>query len=160
MIMKKVIKILPDSTAQNNTLSNGELRYIGINQTSDVDGDVLMTNACYSEIFGIHKKSAKNSAKRLSIVKISANGKSIHRSYRGVSVTGFNSSLVALSPNSIMLLHDSEGNQPQDVEVSKGCFAPFYWCHPDKSVRISVRMGLLSLVLGLISLIVSIMSLF
>lgn len=158
--MKKVIKILPDITAQKNTLSNGVLRYIGINQASDVDGDVLMTNACYSEIFGTHKKSANNSDKRLSIVKISANGKSIHRSYRGVTVTGFNSSLVALSPNSIMLLHDSEGNQPQDVEVSKGCFVPFYWNHPDKSVRISVRMGLLSLVLGLISLVVSIMSLF
>ena len=71
--MKKVIKILPDITAQKNTLSNGVLRYIGICQASDVDGDVLMTNACYSEIFGIHKKSANNSDKRLSIVKITAN---------------------------------------------------------------------------------------
>lgn len=104
------------------------------------------------------KKTADNSQKRLSIVKISANGIVIYRAYRGVSATDFLKDYVALTPNSIMLLNDKAGNEPKEVEVSKGCIFPFYWYHPDKAVRISFKLGLVSLLMGVISIVISIIS--
>jgi hypothetical protein len=155
----KIVKILPDSSASKNYCANGVLRLVGINTASDVDGDVLMKSDGYNAVFKTTKKTADNSQKRLSIVKISANGKVIYRAYRGVSATDFLKDYVALTPNSIMLLNDKAGNEPKEVEVSKGCIFPFYWYHPDKAVRISFKLGLVSLLMGVISIVISIIGL-
>lgn len=156
----KIVKILPDSSAAKNYYADGVLHLARINNVSDVDGDVLMTSACYNDIFKTTKKTADNSLKRLSVVKISAKGHVIYRAYRGVSATDFLKDYVALSPNSIMQLNDKDGNEPLEVEVSKGCIIPFYWYHPDKAVRLSIKLGTLSLLLGIISIVVSIIGLF
>ena len=158
--MKNLVKILPEPSASKNSYSNGILRLIGINNASDVDGEVMLTSDCYREIFGKTKKTIGDSHKQLSIVKISANGKSIHRAYRGISATDFLKDYVALSPNSIMFLNDENGNEPCEVEVSKGSVFPFYWYHPDKAVRLSTKLGILSLMLGIISCIISLISLY
>lgn len=156
---KTVTKVLPDSSAAKNYFTNNVLRLISINNASDVDGEVLMTSNCYNDVFGMRKKNADDSKKRISIVKITANGKSIHRSYKGVSATGFNSDIVALSPNSIMLLNDNEGKEPLKVELSEGSRLPFYWYHPDKAVRFSFKLGLISLLMGFVSIVISIIGL-
>lgn len=156
----KTIKILPDSSAAKNYCADGVLRLVGINNASDVDGEVLMTSNRFNEIFKTTKKTAGSSLKQLSVVKISANGQVIYRAYRGVSATDFLNNYVALSPNSIMLLNDKDGNEPQEVEVSEGCIFPFYWYHPDKAIRISTRLGLVSLLLGVLSFIIGCISLF
>lgn len=156
----EIIKILPDSSAAKNYYADGVLHLARINNASDVDGDVLMTSACYNDIFKTTKKTADNSLKRLSVVKISANGQVIYRAFRGVSATDFISDYAALSPNSIMQLNDKDGKEPLEVEVSKGCIFPFYWFHPDKAIRISAKLGFLSLLLGVISFIVACISLY
>lgn len=158
--MKRIIKILPDTTAAKNTCTGGVLRLIGISNPSDVDGEVLMHSSCYKEIFGVRKKNTGNSKKRLSIVKITANGKSIYRAYRSVSAVDFVNDCVGLSPNSILLLNDKNGNDPIQVELSKGHCFPYYWYHPDKAIRLSVKLGGISLLLGVISIAVSIVGLF
>lgn len=155
----KLIKVLPESTGLKSTCANGVLRLVGINSASDVDGDVIMTNDCYNKIYNTTKKTASDSLKRLSVVKISANEKVIYRSYRGISASDFLSDYAALSPNSIRMLNDKDGNEPQDVQVSPGSIFPFYWYHPDKSVRLSAKLGLISLLLGVISIVVSCISL-
>lgn len=156
--MKKVIKILPAVSSVKNTYDDGVLRLVGISNASDVDGDVLIVSNCYNEVFKTCKKNASDSKKRLSIVKIAANGKSIYRTCRCVSATGFISDYVALSPNSIMLLNDKDGNGPKEVKLSEGGKLPFYLYHPDKAVRISFKLGLLSVLLGLVSIAISVLS--
>ena len=156
----RLVKVLSDSTGIKNIYVDGVLRHVGIKSSSDVDGEALMTSVCYNKIFKTHKKTADNSLKRLYIVKISANGQVIYRSYRGVSATDFLSDYVALSPSSIMMLNDKDGNEPLEVKVSKGYMFPFYWYHPDKAIRISARLGILSLLLGVISFIIACVSLF
>lgn len=156
---KNVAKVLPDSSAAKNCFANGELRLIGINNASDVDGEVLMISNCYKDVFEKRKKNTDDSKKRLSIVKITANGKSIHRSYKCVSATDFIRNYVALSPNSIMLLNDKDGNEPKEVELCEGSRIPFYWYHPDKAVRLSFKLGFISLLMGFISIIISVIGL-
>ena len=108
----KIVEILPDSSAAKNYYADDILHLVRINNASDVDGDVLMTSDCYNKIFKTTKKTAENSLKRLSVVKISANGQVIYRAFRGVSATDFLNNYAALSPNSIMLLNDKDGNEP------------------------------------------------
>lgn len=155
----KLIKIFPDSSSAKNYCADGILRLVWINNASDVDGEVLMTSNSYNDVFKTTKKTAANSLKRLSVVKISANDQVIYRAYRGVSATDFLKDYVALSPNSIMLLNDKDGKEPQEVEVSKGCQIPFYWYHPDKAVRLSVKLGFISVLLGIVSIVVSVIGL-
>ena len=159
MKIKKVVTILPDSSASMNYFEGNVLRLISINSASDIDGEVLMTSHSFEDVFGTEKKTADNFLKQLPIVKICANGKKIHRAYRGVSVKGFNKELVALSPNSIMLLNDNNGVEPEKVELSEGSILPFYWYHPDKAIRLSFKIGLISLLMGIISIAISIIGL-
>ena len=156
----KTIKILPDSSSAKNYCADGILRLVWINNASDVDGEVLMTSNGYNNIFKTTKKTAGSSLKQLSVVKISANGQVIYRAYRGISAPDFLNNYAALSPNSIMLLNDKDGNEPKEVEVSEGSIFPFYWYHPDKAIRISSRLGLLSLLLGVFSFILGCISVF
>lgn len=158
-IKKNVAIVLPESSAAKNCFANGILRLIGINNASDVDGEVLMISNCYKDVFEKRKKNTNDSNKRLSIVKITANGKSIHRSYKCVSAAGFISDYVALSPNSIMLLNDKDGNEPKEAELCEGSWFPFYWYHPDKAVRLSFKLGLISLLMGFMSIVISIIGL-
>lgn len=55
MNVKKIIKVLPDSTGIKNNYTNGLLRIIGISNASDIDGDALMTSDCYYDIFKTKK---------------------------------------------------------------------------------------------------------
>ena len=156
---KKVAKVLPNSSGEKNCFANRILRLIGINNASDVDGEVLMISNCYKDVFEKRKKNTDDSNKRLSIVKITANGKSIHRSYKCVSAKDFSGDYVALSPNSIMLLNDKDGIEPEEAELCEGSWFPFYWYHPDKAVRLSFKLGLISLLMGFISIVISIIGL-
>lgn len=156
---KIVAKVLPDSSAAKHYYANGILHLVGINNASEVDGEAFVISNCYLDVFGMRRKNADDSKKRLSIMKISANGKSIYRECRCVSATSFNSDYVALSPHSIMLLNDKNGDNPQTVNLSEGSRIPFYWLHPDKAVRLSFKLGLVSLLLGVISIAISILGL-
>ncbi len=156
---KNIITILPAIPSESKNYYSNKIFHLNrITFSSEVDGDVILTSSSYQKIFGRKKKSSSNSRKRLSIVKISANGKSIHRAYRAESAGGFTENEVALSPNSIRLLSDKEGMEPTIAKISKGCRIPFYWFHPDKSIRISFKLGLLSVVLGSLPLLKNLLS--
>lgn len=86
--------------------------------------------------------------------------KTIYRAYRGVSATNFLKNYVALTPNSIIMLNDKEGNEPQNAIVSEGSIFPFYWYHPDKAIRISAKLGFLSLLIGFVSFVAACISLY
>lgn len=110
----------------------------------------------YTSIFGKTLKDSNDSSKRLSIVKISYNGKSIYRQY--IAHPKMEKAYIGLSPRSIRMLGNIGHNDSLKISVKKGCAICFYWTHPDNATRISVRLGFLSLVLGLLSIIQSILN--
>ncbi len=153
---KKVASILP-LNAQGSSYLNGDKLYLhDITRVSDADGDVVLYSKNYEEIFGIKRKLSKDVDKRLAIVKISANGKSIHRAFK--SVAGMTNNYAGLTTNSLRLLNDSTGKDPVEVELSPGSRLPFYWYHPDNAIRISIKLGLLSVILGVLSIVISVLS--
>ena len=152
---KKVASILPLNASGSSYLNGDNLYLNDISRVSDADEDVVLYSNVYEEIFGITRKLEKDTNKRLAIVKISANGKSIHRAFR--SVAGMTNDYAGLTANSLRLLNDSMGNDPKEVELSPGSRLPFYWYHPDKAIRISIKLGLLSVILGSLSIVISVL---
>lgn len=151
---KNILRILPSTTGTNSI--SGDVLYLkGISLPSEVDGDVYLTSHLYEEIFGKSKKSSSNCQKQLSIVKISANGQSIHRAYKSTSAANFTKNYAALTTKSISFLTDSNGHETQVVTLSKGSCFLFYWSHPDIAIRLSFKLGLLSVILGLLSILLT-----
>ena len=128
-----------------------------VSTISEADGDAVFQSNAYFDIFGFTRKRSNTDKKRLSIVKISANGESIHRAFKSEAVDGIKKDMVGLTPSSIRLLIGKDGKNPTEVEVEKGRMFPFYWEHPDKAIRISFKLGLLSLMLGLTSIVFSLL---
>ena len=156
---KEVLTILPDKTGGSSRVDedNKKLFVSGLYSVTDVDGDVYLQSSVFNEVFGKTKKMSKDSVKRLAIVKIEENGKAIYRAYRASSIDGLTSKYVGLTPNSLYLLNDAEGKAPTKVELSPGKYIPFYWYHPDKAIRISFKLGLLSVALGFLSVVLGLL---
>ena len=143
--------------------SNKTLR-LDIQHASELDGYVYLNSDVYCDIFGKRKIASSNVRKRLSVVKIEAdNGKIIYREFNGRGAKGLTREKIALTPNSISMLTKIEegGKLPlKKMKLSPGSYLPFYWLHPDKAIRVSFKLGLLSAILGFISLVLGCLSLF
>lgn len=100
---------------------DGDIMYLkDITAVSEADGEAVFYSHVYEDIFGYTRKLSNNHMKRLSIVEISANGKSIHRAFKSESVKDISQSDIGLTTNSLRLLNDMDGNNPTEVEVSIG----------------------------------------
>lgn len=157
--------ILPTNQSGVNYIDDDKMFLKDISTISEADGDAVFQSNAYFDIFKFTRKRSNTGKKRLSIVKISANGESIHRAFKSESVNDIKKDMVGLSPSSIRLLSDKDGNNPTEVKVEMGRVFPFYWEHPDKAIRISFKLGLWSVALGIMgfalgicSLIISIVS--
>ena len=143
--------------------SNKTLR-LDIQHASELDGYVYLNSDVYYDIFGKRKNASSNVKKRLSVVKIEAdNGRIIYREFNGRGAKGLTREKIALTPNSIsMLTKIDEGKKIpfKKMKLSPGSYLPFYWLHPDKAIRVSFKLGLLSAILGFISLVLGCLSLF
>lgn len=149
----KLVKILPSATSNTNTFDGNVLGIASISSSKEMDEYVVLESHMYQKIFKGKKVNADDNHKRLSVVKICCNGKSIHRAFYSVSAKGFTKEHVALSTKSIYLLSSSNvlptGSQ---VYLSKGCWWMFYWEHPNAAVRMSFRMGILGVFCTLIGI--------
>lgn len=139
-------------TAASHYLNLDTLRVSSICSPSELDEFVILESHVYRKIFGDTKKNADDSRKRLSIVKICYQGKSIHRAYMSKAANGFTEGHVALTPNSIDLLSSNPKTiLLQDVILSKGCWWNFYWNHPRSATRMSFRMGIVGILFTLVT---------
>ena len=166
---KKVIALnFPPKNGQGviNTVS-------GCNIFTDLCGDinqedaVYMTSAAYADVFGKCRKDSSRCRNRLSVVKIysSMTGKSIYRQYvLNPNFSGLTVGDIALNPASIRELcgpgFDNSDIVGKDVEVSKGCTFNYYWHHPFHATRISMKLGLISILLALVSIAISLLAIF
>ena len=157
--IKTVLKILA-TNGSNSVVTSNELLLTTIQHSSELDGYILLHSSCYKDIFGKSKINSSDKNKRTSIVKVKINGKTIYREFKGFTLAGFDADMVALSPNSLYLLDYSKPVKSSDLELTPGCVFPFYWFHPDKSIRLSFKMGFLSIILGVISLVLGVLSVF
>jgi hypothetical protein len=154
MAKKNLLKIIVSKTGTSQ-VNNNLLEVDGIASSMEMNQYVLMQSKCYEGIFGEKKKYSSDNMKRLSVVKITHNGKSIHRAFKALPATGLTENHVGLTPASIELLTDSYNNSSMDVELSKGCKWKYYWYHPGSATRISFKLGMWSIGLAIISIILS-----
>lgn len=145
-------------------------RVIGCNIYTELCGDksqedsVYMSSKSYNSVFGERRKDASRRMKRLSVVKISPEngGYPIYRKY--VCNPYFQSleeNQVALNPASIReMCGEGKCNADLvggDVVVSKGSCFMYYWNHPFHATRISMRLGVVSILLALISIVIALL---
>lgn len=137
----------------NQIVVDGFIKLREVHSLAELDSKVILTSNMYEKIFGEKKKNANTRKKRLSIVKISYNGKSIHRDYMSTAVSGMSDNDVGLTLKSIKLLNAENFNG--ELILSPGFWLAYYWQHPDNAVRLSIKMGVLSLFIALVSLFIS-----
>ena len=121
----------------------------------DYDDVAFLNNRTYSEIFGEKRANSSKEKKLLSVVKITCDGKSIHRAYR--CSANMTKNTVALTQNSQRLLFGSLTNT-DDVTILKGSKFIYFWNHPFHATRISMRLGVYSVALAIVSIIISLIS--
>ena len=143
----ELVKILPANGSTSNHLDVDTLRICNISSPKELDEYVVFQSSMYGKIFGEKKIKASNSKKRLSIVKICYEGRSIHRAYLSASAKDFDKDYVALTPNSIYELSSEKAIVPlSKVTVCKGCVWKFYWNNPNAAVRMSFRIGIIGII--------------
>jgi hypothetical protein len=142
----KLVKILPAGNSNQNSFENDILRLTGISSPRELDEYVVLESHMYKEIFGKTKINAKRSRKRLSVVRICYEGRSIHRAFLSAPAKGFEKEHVALTLSSIYEL--SQGKQiPMlaKVTLGRGCRWKYYLYHPNAAVRMSFRIGIIGI---------------
>ncbi len=146
---------------------NGDTLYLNDYFSAAVLGDVvIVTPGNYEKIFGKTKSASSTEKKLLSVVKIeyvdATNRKMvIHRRCYCLAAAGFSQDMAALTHPSINILAGGQGVssiQGKEVKLSKGCWLPYYWYHPFHATRITMRLGLPSLILAIVSFIISLLS--
>ena len=151
-----LLKILPDSKSASNYVDIDTLRIANIVSSKEYDEYVVLHSSMYEAIFGVRKSNAKRSKKQLSVVKICCEGRSIHRAYRSVPAKDFGKDYVGLTPNSIYELCQNSSEAPKKVSISEGCWWMYYWHNPVAAVRMSFRIGIISISFTIITSIFSI----
>ena len=121
----------------------------------DYDDVAFLNNRIYSKILGEKRAESCDEQKLLSVVKIACGGKSIHRAYRCAATMTMDT--VALSKNSQRLLFGSLSNA-DEVTITKVSKFIYFWNHPFHATRISMRLGVYSVILAILSTILAIIS--
>lgn len=145
-------------------------RGVGCNIYTELCGEVsqedsvYMSSKSYNSVFGENRRDASRRMKRLSVVKITPENGS-YPTYRKYVCNPYFQSLeenqIALNPASIREMC-GEGMRNADlvgknVVVSKGCCFMYYWNHPFHATRISMRLGVASILLALISIVIALL---
>lgn len=142
----KLVKILPAGLSNPTSFDTDTLSISNITSPKELDEYVMLESHMYQIIFGETKLSASSSRKRLSIVRISYGGKSIHRAFRAATAKGFGKEYVALTPSSIYeLSQGSEIPSLSELTIGKGCRWLYYWNHPNAAVRMSFKIGIIGI---------------
>lgn len=134
-------------------------RYVGINSDhpEPAADQIGLNNHQYYVVFGETLGKVHKTGRQRGIVRIerkTSHGVRVeYRRYRGMHIKGNEAHLDIATAAS---LSDSESELQNGFEInltSAGWSGRvhYYWSHPDDSLRVSYRLGLLSLVLGLIS---------
>lgn len=152
----KVFNSLPDGEKPVN--EKGVLRVKDTFSLSELDSCVVLQSGCYENIFGRKKKDSGSDKKRLSVVKITYNGTSIHRNFKSIPADGFNKEDVGLTIKSIQSLNAEDFPKNGQLILEKGCWFTFYWQHPDNATRLSMKSATVSLLIAIISLIIALIS--
>lgn len=90
-------------------------------------------------------------------IKSDKSKRSIYRICTAQAAKGFGKNYAALTINSMHKLEVEKAfkkGEDVDISISRTWWLPFYWNHPFHATRISMRIGLISIILGLIGILV------
>ena len=103
----------------------------GFRSPTEFDAEIGLHSSVFKKIFHKRKSEAADDMKRLSIVKVTYNGKSIYRNFRGVQSKDYKADFAVLSQQSISLLSSGKADAPMEVT----------WNHRDRFLIPSESRG-------------------
>lgn len=154
-LSKKVLIVTKQNENHNKGLcSENRVLYL------DLDFPILEWNENVIVIPSLHRQLCRGNNKYIKITS-EASGKSIYRSCFGLNAKNFTNEYIALTSDSVRKLKLSKEHSKGEVTVciKSSWWLPFFWYHPFHATRISMRIGVISVIIGLVGVILSIISL-
>ena len=156
-ITKEPLPIVPVD-GNGERIDTSALKFYFADDMTEMNSKVVLRSSDYGAIFGTNQSTASLTLKRLPIVKITANGHPIYREYLQHKL--MTSAYAGLTYRSLTLLKDDQGNDPQTLTLEPGCWWMFYWEHPNHTVRMSMRIGVVGISISIVSLILALIALY
>lgn len=152
---KTIIPFAASNDGHTKLNDSQDKLFLGDSVPNNIDA-IILAPKDFKDIFGIEKSKAPICIKRLPVVKITFNGKTIYRRYYGSGPLS-GTEKAALNYSSLYEFVDDNLDEikGKTVQISKGCRLPYYWNHPFHATRISFRLGLISVVFASASLLLS-----
>lgn len=154
--IRRRLLLTRDSTKDKVSVDiNGCYLYCTQSVQQNIDA-VFLAPKDYELIFGFKKAKMSLAKKRLSVIRISFDGKHISRRYLGESKLKC-TECAALNYSSLLELVNESSSEVigHEVTLSKGSRFDYYWNHPFHATRISFRLGIISIALAVISIFIS-----
>ena len=155
MKSKTIIPFASSNDGRTKLSDSQDKLFLGDSIPNNIDA-IILAFKDFKDIFKVDKPKAPMCIKRLPVVKITFNNKSIYRRYYGSSSLS-GTEKAALNYSSLYeLVDDSLAEiKGQTVQISKGRRFPYYWNHPFHATRVSFRLGLISISIAVVSLLLS-----
>lgn len=143
--------------------STNDSNFIVLNEYDDLDSfhdKVVLYSSWYHKIFKIYFSECGNTPWKRGIVKIKSGSdpkkmRTIYRMFQGSNLKGVEKNIIGLTGTSMNIL-----DNPKEVlenNLSKGSKFCFYWQHPQHYVRVSFKLGVVSVLLTIVSLVIGIL---
>lgn len=116
---------------------------------------VVLYSDNYGGLFNENLKDVNFLPWKRKIVKIKRGNIVIHRMFRGHGNYSVNKNEIGLTYSSIDVLKkygEKEIGDDAELILSKGSKLCYYWNNPNHNVRVTYKLGLISLLLGLLAL--------
>jgi len=115
---------------------------------------VMLHSSVYKSIFNGTYKSSGSNPRRRGVVKVSNGKQNVYLRFWGASQFGIGKDNFSVHPYVFNYLNSSES--VCEFSFSKGSVLKYYWFNPIDAIRISFRLGSLSVILGGISIVLGI----
>ncbi len=142
----------------NSSNSNTDLpgRLSESDNTLYFNEKVAITSNTYKEFF----KYPCQRSRRLAILKITytddcSRKYTIWRAANTKGINGITNDTIGLPFDALWELNATHSSPDKVAQMSKGCWLPFFFNHPNHAARISTRIGLFSICLAIIGIIIS-----
>lgn len=127
----------------------------------ELEDKVILNSSYYEKLFNKKLSDSNYKPWKRKIVKIQNGGIVVYRMFKGHGLYSITNNEIGLTWSSINILANDKKSESEitlPIKLSVGSKCLFYWQHPQHSVRVAYKLGILSFAIGILSLILTLIN--